>query len=254
MKLNLSNIEPSLQDKRRGIFLPGELSSDIAYLIGFHYGDGYLKKIMNNNKIEYRICYTGGAEEFRWYKEFLSPLLFRLFNIKSEVKLHRNTVVIVFSSKMVFGFLNQVCGIPQSPKNNLRFPQILKSLEYKKFFLRGLADADFSITFKKRKQCKGYPVIDFQTSERELRDMAAIILDDLNLKYSKGERLRGRKNKWHLSYHLQISGRDNLEKWLKEVGFCSYKHKSRIRKNNTPQGRISELEQTPNLSNCRPVD
>ena len=99
----------------------------------------------------------------------------------------------------------------------------------KSSFLRGIADTDFSVTFKKRSKTLPYPVLDFQINDKLLRDSVADLLAEKGITFSIGDREKFRKNKVSYSYYLQISGRENLKNWLKKIGFENSKHIKRIR-------------------------
>ncbi len=151
-------------------------------------------------------------------------LIKRLFNkIVTIQKTKTNTAKIEFRSKAIFLFLTQVCGIKESPKQNVHIPLIIikSSSEIKKSFLRGIADTDFSITFKKEGK---YPVLDHQTPDKILHTDLKDILLQFGFRVSSGFRNQVRNNKILDSYYIQISGREMLSKWINEIGFSSYNH------------------------------
>ncbi|NQV91711.1 hypothetical protein HQ489_04520 [Candidatus Woesearchaeota archaeon] len=168
-KLDLSKVEYSHNDKRLGIKVPEFLTEELAYFLGFHVGDGYMKLKVRKNKWDYHMLYGGHQiNEYQWYLEFIKPLIKRLFN--KEVKLTRcskNTVIIEIRSKAILTFLHNSCDIPFSPKLNIKIPSpVLNSkIEIKRAFLRGIADTDFSLVFKKGGK---YPVINHTTNSKSL--------------------------------------------------------------------------------------
>lgn len=220
----------SRNDLREGIKVPTTLTGQVAYIIGIQIGDGFLKKIVRDNKIDYLICYDGhNVNDYELYNHVVRDLMKKLFN--KEVKLRKTTkgtIKIYFRSKAIFTFLNRFCGIAQSPKNNISVPSIIKQANknIQRAFLSGLADTDFSLVFKKRKK-EAYPVLDFQTSSRPLHESVCYLLRSLGFNIHSGFRERYRKSSLLQSYYINISGRTQLNKWMKEIGFKSTNHLTR---------------------------
>ena len=231
MKFDLSDLDFSKNDVRLNIKIPEILDKRLAYLLGIQVGDGFLKKIIRKGKIDYLISYDGHKiNEFEWYNHTLKPLIKYLFNKDVKVrKTTTGTVKIYFGSKAVFIFLHEVCGVSQSPKHNIIIPSIItnSNKEIKRSFLRGLADTDFSLNFKKRTEKAFYPVIDFNTSCITLHKSTKKLLEELGFRISFGHRKKPRRNKMFDSYYIRISGRDQLDKWMKEVCFESSNHLTR---------------------------
>ena len=118
-------------------------------------------------------------------------------------------------------FLHNVCGISFSPKRNIDIPELIKSssTEIKKYFLKGLADTDFSLVFKKD---GSYPVISHNTCSFPLHNSLKVLLLELDFKFNSITRNRLRLNKSYISYQIEICGKNNLSKWMKTIGFSSY--------------------------------
>lgn len=221
MNFDLSKIEFNKNDIKNNTRIPKELDEKLAHLIGIHLGDGHLTKAAKN----YGVSYDGHyINEYRWYHNFLAPLVHDLFNRRvTPIKGH-NTIRILFSSKAAHSFLNKICGMPLGPKKNCDVPRIIKksNKNIKRAFLRGLADTDFSLVFKNRhKDINYYPVIDHHTPNKKLSDSIIDLLSDLGIKVHSGRRLMRRSDKYHKSNYIQINGVERLEKWIKEIGFTS---------------------------------
>ncbi|MBI2549888.1 hypothetical protein HYV83_01780 [Candidatus Woesearchaeota archaeon] len=231
MKINLSKVSFSRNDIRLGIRLSRKMNSDLAYLLGVQIGDGYLKKVCRGTTVDYRICIDGHSiNDKAFFSLILKKLIKSLFN--KDVKIattSTGTVQISFCSKAIFTFLNQSCEIPESPKTNIVIPSVVlkSSSKIKRAFLRGLADTDFSLTFKKRVKKPYYPVIYYQTSCQPLYDSARNLLDELGFSVTGNYRKNRRYEKFYDAYYLQISGRKQLDKWMKEIGFLSFNNLSR---------------------------
>jgi intein/homing endonuclease len=233
MKFDLSNVSFSRNDVNWNIKLPKKLNPDLAYLIGVQIGDGCLRKgsRKQNKSVEYSMGYDGHhINDREWYELILKNLIKKLFN--KDVKLrssNKGTVTIRFRSKAIFTFLNKVCNISESPKTNIKIPNIIfnSDEEIKRAFLRGLADTDFSLTFKRREKKAYYPVIDFQTNSKSLHKDTKKLVQGLGFRAVAHYRKSVRYEKVHDSYYIQISGRDQLKKWMEEVNPASFNHITR---------------------------
>ena len=222
-KFDLSKVEYSHNDRRLGIKFPEGLTKKLAYFLGFHVGDGYMKLKIRKYKWDYHLIYGGNQiNEYQWYIEFIKPLIKFLFNKNVHVaKTQKNTVIIDFRSKAILTFLHNCCGISYSPKTKIVIPRIIfhSSNEIKSAFLRGIADTDFSLNFKKR---GAYPVISHATNSNSLHESIKKLLSDLKFSCSSGRYNIVRGDVSLVSYQIQINGRKMLSKWMKEVGYSSY--------------------------------
>ncbi len=231
MKFDLSTVRFSKNDIKYHLKVPKELDSDLAYLLGIQVGDGYLKKQQRGTTIDYSISYDGHKiNDTEWYLLVLKKLIKNLFNKDVQVfSTDTGTVRIMFRSKLIFTFLNKVCHISESPKTNIRIPDFIFNSDQriKSSFLRGLADTDFSLTFKKRQKKHHYPVIYFQTNSESLHRDTKELLLSLGFNVTGGYRISKRYAFSYDSYYIQISGRYQLEKWIKEIGFTSFNHLTR---------------------------
>lgn len=226
MDLDISQIEFSRNDLKQKIKLPKKLCPHLAYLLGFHMGDGTMNIYKTANKTEYRVAYDGHyIEEFEWYKQHLIPLIKKLFNKSAILRITTSkTVNVIVYSKAITLFLSKTCGLPLGRKKNYRFPEIIQkgSSETKKNYLRGLADADFSLTFKKRHKDENYyPVIDCQTADEVLYNATKEILIELGFRFYCNSRICKRGEKRHKNYYLQLNGTTELKKWMDNIGFDS---------------------------------
>jgi len=229
MKLNCSNVEFSHNDLRQGIRVPQELTDDLAYLMGVHLGDGHLGIHRSGNGVSYLVCYSGHAiDELGFHQEVIAPLLKRLFNKAPPTRIERRTSLrTAFCSKAVLTFMTQVVGLPLGPKDSADIPQLIKEGGFfqKVAFLRGIADTEFSLTFKKKyKDTHYYPVIEYATSCKALALSLKQMLAGFGLNACYFSYLSRRYEKKHVTHQLTINGKKALEKWMDTIGFSSEKH------------------------------
>lgn len=247
-KFDTTKIPRSRNDTKFGIKLPERLTENLAYFLGVHMGDGHMNVIRRGTTVDYYITYHGHIiEEFRWYEEYLKPLIHQLFNKQVMPKpTTRGTVKIEFRSKAIVSFLQQICDLPLGAKKNFGIPSLITHAprRYQFAFLRGLADTDFSMVWRKREKTDAYPVLWYETSSINLRDGVWEMLQSLGLKMSQGTRYRTRNGTDLQSYYIQISGRVSLDIWLHHIGTSSYNHLKRLEKYAPGQTRTDDLAVT----------
>ena len=225
MELDLSKVEFSHNDKRLGIKVPTELTEDLAYFMGVHVGDGYMKIQKRKSAIDYKLQYSGHfINEYAWYQFILSPLINKLFNKENYLKKsNSNSVSICFRSKAILTFMHHACGIQLSPKKNIDVPEIIKNanLSIKAAFIRGLVDTEGSLVFKNSGR---NPTIDISTSSKALYDTLQELISELGIGFYSCVYHTSRNLTPIIQYKIQINGKKKLAKWIELVGFSSYNH------------------------------
>ncbi len=223
MKFDLKKVQWSKNDIKWGIKVPEDLTEELAYFLGFHVGDGYMKIKRRATTVDYAIHYDGHQiNEKKWYHEYLKPFIKELFNKDVYVaESTRGTVRIVFRSKAIVTFLNRCCDLGFSPKYNVDIPKIIKEAaeKFQASFLKGLADTDFSLSFTKNGK---YPRIEHTTCSRSLHESLLVLLRNVGFQPYHIIRETQRNGIPHTIHIIQISGKAALNKWMKNVGFESY--------------------------------
>src|SRR3989338_8105414 len=142
-----------------------------AELAGMHAGDGILYKT-GKNSIVWEL--RGGLGEQEYYINFVSPLLYKLFNVKIQPK-HRSgggngSFGIQTCNKQITGFLLRYFPIGEkSSKVCIPEPIINGSNKLRCAFLRGLFDTDGCIRFDKNHTLRHYyPKIEFSSISGKL--------------------------------------------------------------------------------------
>lgn len=105
-------------------------------------------------------------------------------------------------------------------------PKIIWQL-YKAHFIRGLADADFSLTFKKnRKGVACEPRIEYFTNNKVLAKFVHKKLKELGFKPAFEDAFSHNRYK---EYRIRMYGKAMLEKWMVCIGFQNPKHLRKIK-------------------------
>jgi intein/homing endonuclease len=168
--------------------LPNVLDTFLAEDIGVQIGDGSLPVYIDNKGVKHFIiaCYGNITEDQKYFKNFIIPLKRKLFNINQSLKYHpiAGTCYIKFESKAIFTFYENVIGLQTGRKDNISIPKIILKapLEIKLACIRGIADTDFSLVFKK--DFKGVhrdPYIELGCSSKILIKQINKILKDITI-------------------------------------------------------------------------
>ncbi len=232
MKLDISKVEFSRNDIKNNVKIPRYLTSQLAYLIGAHVGDGFMNSYKRSdcNGFYNTIVYCGHEiDELEFHKKVIIPLIKNLFNKEARLNVgYKTTVTTEYVSKAMLTFFNKVIKIPLSPKRGIDIPKIIKNskLKIQKAFLKGLADTDFCLTFKKRyRQKHYYPTISFGTQSKNLQQSIIKLLEELGFTFCFLTDYPNNRNGKKLFINtIYLNGLQNLKLWFKEIGFNSSKH------------------------------
>ena len=242
MKLETSQIGMSNLDIKRNVKLPTKLTKELAEFIGIMIGDGHLTSYDYINKkgqhsFKSDIVISGNNAE-KEYLEFIMDLFYNLFNLKlSYIMDNRsNAIILIAHSKGIVNFLHDVCNIPVGKKTNIvRIPPIIFiSPNYiKSSFLRGLADTDFTVTFKNRTN-KGhnYPLIKGSFKSKNLIKDLEKIYFYFGFKFSTyyNEPRSDKRFADYKMHNIYLYGTSNFKKWVNKIGFSNNKFKRKIAK------------------------
>jgi intein/homing endonuclease len=230
---DISEIPFSRQDRLRNIILPTFLSEQLAEEIGIHIGDGFMNIYNYSNRGNYWIKYTGNyVEEEGYLKNHLQNLLKFLYNFSgSAIKSNKdNSINITVRSKAIVSFKNKILSLPLGNKSSISVPEIILKSNKRLLasFMRGIADTDFSLSFKKKyRENHYYPVMHLGCNNRILVEQLQEILREFNIKsdtqfnensYDK------RTKKIYTKQSLYLNGKNNLLKWIETIGFNNPVH------------------------------
>ncbi len=242
MKFDLMEIERSKSDIRRNIAFPEFLTEDLAEFIGIMVGDGHLhfsvgKQLSGGPLIRSDICISFNQKE-QSYINFVNNLFYSLFNLKMKYQVEKRSMAAILRahSKGLVQFLNKICEIPLNKKSDhVKIPTIIRSSDkkVKVAFLRGLADTDFSISFRYR-QGKGhiYPTIKAGFKSKNLVEDLENLFADIGFKYCVyyNEKRYDKRFDPVIMHNIYLNGSKNLDKWISIIGFSNEKFKLKIRK------------------------
>ena len=190
MEFDLSKIKFSHNDLKSCITIPNRLTSELAEFIGIVVGDGHvgLYKSKKGNKpfTHYELKISGNIKDIDYYVNHVDILAYNLFHVKFSINKQKNeeSVMLSKNSKAIYFFLSKVIMIPQI-KDKISIPACIKndSIEIKSSFLRGLADADFTLSIK-NKEGKPYPSVQGSSKSEELIKGVCLILKEMDICYT----------------------------------------------------------------------
>ncbi len=243
MEFNLSKVEMSKNDIRVGIKLPKYLTKELAEFIGIMVGDGHLGFYLANKTNaprrcpNYEIRISGNVKEIK-YLEYVRNLFYSLFNIEMYLNKDTNPGALVLRkhSRGIVQFLNRICELPLNNKSNIsRIPSIIKKADaqFKYAFLRGLADTDFSVTFKNRiKRGHTYPVIKASFKSKSLVLDLEDLFKEIGFRYSVCyDCVQKDKRFATVTMHsIYLNGKENLRRWVDCINFSNYKFQHKVEK------------------------
>lgn len=242
MEFDLSAVEMSKSDFRRGVILPKRLTKELAEFMGIVMGDGYIRCKNVINKKSHRILQSdlkisGNLKEIEYHRHIIQ-LFSRLFNIIPYYKRAKgsNEVIVQVHSKGIVEFCNKICGLPANKKHDIAsIPSIIKqsSEEMRIAFLRGLADTDFTLTFRNRIG-KGhiYPIIKAGFKSKKLVEDLEEAFSRLGLRYCTyyNDKREDKRFGPVIMHNIYLNGEKNLRKWLRIIGFSNSKFHRKIKK------------------------
>jgi len=220
------------------------MEEKVAEFIGWHLGDGCISE-SHNKRLNYSL--TGDlTEEKEFYEETILPTFNSLFKgiTKKEIVLKDYSSVgvcgIYLYNQALIKDVQREYNLPIGKKKNIHIPkEIMQSdnKDIKKAFLRGLFDTDGSIYF-----CKSYhptkkpslyrffhykPKIKLATISKKLIEETKSLLVSLDIHSRIQKPIRQRK-KENVIHSLVIERMEDVDKWIKEIGFKNPKHQTKV--------------------------
>ena len=231
MKFDLTKVEFSKYDKKRGIKIPEKPTVDLAYLIGIHIGDGSINFYKNRWVYSVR---GHKIDDRKHYKEVIKPLFKKVYNIDFNLREWKDVFGFQFSSKAILSFENSL-GLPLGPKEGIVIPEIFINKKLMPFVIRGIFDTDGCVYLEKKK--KGlYPRLELGSASKDLILQIRSYLNENKISSCYYIAKRKKKN-WKPLHKIIVRGFKNVNRWMNLIGTDHPKHIYKIRKVNVP-GRI----------------
>ena len=200
------------------------LTENTAELIEALIGDGY---IYNKNR-KYQIGFVGNPITDRDYFEYIRKLIFSEWLMESKLTFRERGVRITINSKEIVNWLINDVGIPhgEGKCEKVVIPEnIYQNWDLCKRIIRGIVDTDGSVFAAKKPGIDNYPSIEITTSSLELAKQLREILTHREFRVANIWSYKSKMSK-RTTYKVALNGKENIKKWLEEIGFSNpYKRK-----------------------------
>jgi hypothetical protein len=248
---DLSSVQYSRHDIRRGLRIPTEMAPDLAEFIGIIVGDGHVRLHNSKKRTDwhYEVWIYGNLKEKTYYTGYVGDLIHRVFSIRFNHKRsnRKNTFSSFFCSKALYLFLHNVIGIPQR-KDGVGIPScILDGGEVVwKAFLRGLYDADGCLTLKFKPH--PYPVLQARFKSRDLTLGCATLFRKLGIGSNFRQDISMREGKAFAGYRVDVCGKRRVALFMNKIGFANVYKTFRFYEFFIEETRLTRFERaTPGL-------
>lgn len=189
------------------ITLPKQINPQLAYLIGYMYGDGGFKDLhrskIKTGRYEYKMIV---GDEFQEQTFRISKLFKEIFNLTSPLRLERiwkgeRLYYLNPTCKLVYRVFTKVFELPEGPKKTLHIPKVIKNAQItiRQWFLRGVMDADGDVRAVEHPGAKSInsPRVKIRMSDKQfIKELQQELLTSFCLKLT-GPYTDG-KNNWHI--------------------------------------------------------
>lgn len=190
-----------------------KIDSELAYLTGYHLGDGYLEDYEDNynknRKPNYEITY---ADKYKEQIDIINSIFRNKFNINLIIYTHKNQQKWVgkIHSKVLVSFFNTVLNIPKGKRTKLEIPGwIFENKEFLRNFIAGFFDAEGCISLGKDKKFKLGMVNKDRQFLEELRDL---IKQNFNVNFPSPYK-KFNQDCWEMRTGSKI----NIKNFIKEI-------------------------------------
>ena len=197
------------------------LNEKLSEAVGIMLGDGSV--YINRNKGIYQVRIASNIyNEEKYSTDFVKPLFESLFGISGRLvrSLKSGAIYVAFDSRELVKFLDKVGVRSAKRKANIGIPKWVKS--EKKFLInciRGLIDTDGSIYRLSNKDPKLKRISFTNTNKILLKDMREGLL-----------RLGFNPSKFILNKNIFLTRKEDIKRFINEIGFNNPKHIERINK------------------------
>ncbi len=196
------------------------MNDNLAELIGFIIGDGFL----DNYQKHYRIGFVGDPIKDKEYFEYIQGLIKKVWNKQPRIFLHKRGIYMIVNSKDAFLELTQKYGLPigEGKCEKVTIPkEILNNWNLAKHTIRGIVDTDGTVFVSNKPRSPNYPSIEISTCSLKLAQQLKGILSDKDFKVANIRRYQSKKKNRRPEFKVALYGRENVRKWLNKIGFSN---------------------------------
>jgi hypothetical protein len=206
------------------------LNKKFAILYGIMLGDGCLSLTGRNKKI----VFVAGSlkDDVPFFDNIIKPIIKNQINrdIPIRIRAKIGSINLNFSSTKLFDYIHKL-GFPIGKKGDKLFiPKIFYERNMVKYVLQGFFATDGSLVLTNNNGTL-YPRVEANGIAKKLIEEISIYINSLGIKcnFYKAKRIKFNRYGLGEQYRIQINGKDNLKKFIKEIGFINPKQVERLR-------------------------
>ncbi|MBI3623839.1 hypothetical protein HY212_07215 [Candidatus Pacearchaeota archaeon] len=190
-----------------------------AEIVGVYIGDGYTYK--NNNK--YQIGFVGSPMTDVSLFKRVKKLIKKEWDKEVNFKVRDNGLRMIFRSKEVSDFLIGYLKLPfgKGKCEKVKIPEeIAKDWNLVKYTIRGIMDTDGTVFVSKKPRVDKYPTMEITTTSQLLAEQLRRILLKQGFIVGNIRKSTSKLSKLP-AYRVPLYGKENLRKWIREIGFSN---------------------------------
>ena len=204
-----------------------KITGGMAELIGALIGDGYIYR----SHRKYQVGFVGSPFTDKEYFEKLKSLILNEWKKDAKIKLRERGLRMVIDSKKICTFLIDDLRIAhgEGKCEKVKIPdKILEDWNLTKNTIRGIVDTDGSVFVARKPGVEKYPSIEITTTSKELAGQLRDVLINKGFRVANIWTNKSKTNK-RIAYRIPLNGKENIKKWLNEIGFSNpYKQRRAI--------------------------
>ena len=196
-----------------------KITPGMAEVVGIYIGDGHIYREGN----KFQIGFTGSPKTDIELFEKLKILIKKEWEKDIKFKIRANGLRIAFRSKEISNFLINELGLfyGEGKCEKVRIPEIIfNNWNLAKYTIRGIMDTDGTVFVSKKPGIERYPTMEITTTSVFLANQLREILSKKGFRVANIRKSLSKLSKRY-AYRVPLYGRDNIKKWINEIGFSN---------------------------------
>ncbi|MEK6840450.1 MAG: LAGLIDADG family homing endonuclease [Nanoarchaeota archaeon] len=202
-----------------------KITPGISEIVGIYIGDGHIHRERN----KFQIGFTGNPRTDIELFEKLKKLIKEEFGKEVTFKVRGNGLRMVFRSKEISNILINELGLTygRGKSERVTIPdQIINDQDLAKYAVRGIMDTDGTVFVSKKPRVEKYPTMEITTTSSILAGQLREILLKKGFRVGNIRKSISKLGKLP-AYRVPLYGKENIRKWLREIGFSNVYKKNR---------------------------